>query len=615
MKKILAAFVVAGTLLTSGCVPFLSQLPSVAPSLPGGATLQPGATPTPAPVEIVPLTGVTLVGTGEYGENAPVRFTAANQAEYRYKVLEEKPEKAPETLDDSWLPAQSGADLANTGGRNIALAVLGAGGKVTRFAYYAYVPGYVYYPAEGAEGAFSPAALSMLAAVAGKPMNMKTEGKPEGVLFAPFAEGTPYAGNYAAGLSFYYGFAQPVYAPAAGKVSGVGANYVALYLEGQGVTLVLSGLLAPGVEAGAEVSVGTRLGVAGANGTADGLVRLHIEAQAGEKDRPFYAVGDKQALLANFYDPRALLQSASFAAPSPYELWGNTPGNMNNKAMAFYMEGFYYFANDKDAGRLYKMDAATGERTRLSKDKAAFITGDGEWIYYSNLSSNSRLFRIKPNGEGRERIANVFADYLTVRGDWIYFRNYTRGSHLYRVRKDGTGIEAVYKRMAWSYVPLEDGLYYIDGAQKERIYRLTITRPEATEETPNPELQIEQLKITDNGAAYLETDGQYLYYTHKADNNKIYKFNPATGEHARILQESAEMLVHYNGRLYFVASADNQRIYSIDLNGGDKQLVTERAYCTDVAVTGNRLFFRQANAEQPQYYIDLSTGEEVRIDS
>lgn len=625
MKKTLPLLLLL-LFVCSACMPFLPQLPNIGPST-APPSLQPTATPA-----ISALSGVRLYGTGQ--QDGMVNFEAANEAVYYYKVMEAAPEKASAAVDNTWQPIQGKtAQLSGTGGLNIAVAVVNTSLEVLRFGFYTYVPGFLYYPADGSsvEGQtyFSPGAVNMLSALSGMSLSLRDGlGRPLNKLYETYGEGHPYKGLYTAGADFAMGFLQPLYAPLAGEVTAVVSETgtVALYLSND-ITLFISGLQTTAVSVGQQLEAGSFIGIAGDKGTYNGLVRVRVEARPGRQTQGIFYTDNTAALLQNSLDPRVLFAEAPAFAGSPYLRLGNTPGNINNKGMAFYLDGAYYYSNDDDRGRLYQFSPATGESTRLSKDTAAFITGCNGWLYYSNLSDNSRLYKIRTDGTDRKKLLNSFSDYLTLQGDWIYFRNYTKGSKLYRVRTDGTDAQELYSGMSWSYVLSNGGLFFVNGSKREHIYFLTVTDlpqptpdPSATAEptggptaTPAPAFSAEAVEITDHSAAFLETDGASLYYVNKTDGNKIYKAKTDGSEPALFLDESAEMLCYYNGFLYFVAMGDNQKIARVRTDGTGRETVVEKAYCTDLCITGNALYYRQDTGDQPQFRLNLFTFEEQQL--
>ena len=61
---------------------------------------------------------------------------------------------------------------------------------------------------------------------------------------------------------------------------------------------------------------------------------------------------------------------------------GNTAGNLYNGGLFCESNGVVYFSNSYDSGKLYAMDAASGECKKLSEGNASFICAANGYLYY-----------------------------------------------------------------------------------------------------------------------------------------------------------------------------------------------------------------------------------------
>lgn len=58
------------------------------------------------------------------------------------------------------------------------------------------------------------------------------------------------------------------------------------------------------------------------------------------------------------------------------------------------------------------------------------------WIYYINESDIGRVYKIKTDGTERQRVNNMIAHQMYVLDDWIYY--YGWEGKLYRMKTDGS---------------------------------------------------------------------------------------------------------------------------------------------------------------------------------
>ena len=82
---------------------------------------------------------------------------------------------------------------------------------------------------------------------------------------------------------------------------------------------------------------------------------------------------------------------------------------------AYEKEGYIYYSNIQDDHRLYRINLSTGENMRLTKSRAQYIVGYGDWIYFSNYSNGAYLARIRTDGTEesivyREKVSNLFIE-------------------------------------------------------------------------------------------------------------------------------------------------------------------------------------------------------------
>lgn len=88
---------------------------------------------------------------------------------------------------------------------------------------------------------------------------------------------------------------------------------------------------------------------------------------------------------------------------------------------AYELNGYIYYSNVEDNHRLYRLNLQTGESTRISKNRAQFIVGYGDWLYYSNYSKGAYLTKIKTDGTQESVIYQDQVKDLFIDNGFLFF--------------------------------------------------------------------------------------------------------------------------------------------------------------------------------------------------
>lgn len=64
----------------------------------------------------------------------------------------------------------------------------------------------------------------------------------------------------------------------------------------------------------------------------------------------------------------------------------------------------------------------------------------GDTFYFSNQADQNKLYKINKDGTGRQRVGNVRAPYFAIYGSSIYLSNYMDSGYLYKMGLDGSGL-------------------------------------------------------------------------------------------------------------------------------------------------------------------------------
>ena len=108
----------------------------------------------------------------------------------------------------------------------------------------------------------------------------------------------------------------------------------------------------------------------------------------------------------------------------------------------------------------YRMRLDGTEVTDLSDNFGDFVTIRDGWIYYADLDDDGKLYRMRVDGSGQELLASDRCRSINLIEDWIYYAGYnSEGWGIYRIRTDGTDRERL--RDGGGCLQIVDGEIYI----------------------------------------------------------------------------------------------------------------------------------------------------------
>ena len=128
----------------------------------------------------------------------------------------------------------------------------------------------------------------------------------------------------------------------------------------------------------------------------------------------------------------------------PEEPRGNTTGNIANGGLVAYSEGWIYYSNREDQGKLYKKREDGSDATLLSNNRAVEINVVGDWVYYNNGNLSNRwgnIYKIRTDGTQEILLNEQDSSWVQVVGDWIYYIGFDMENNktsLYKMKTDGS---------------------------------------------------------------------------------------------------------------------------------------------------------------------------------
>lgn len=259
---------------------------------------------------------------------------------------------------------------------------------------------------------------------------------------------------------------------------------------------------------------------------------------------------------------------------------GNTGGNIvNNGIVALDSEGYIYYSNPTDKEALYKMAFDGVYNKKISEDKAQYINVSQDFIYYSNYTQGGRLYKSKLDGSQKQLVVDDKAAYITLSGEDIYYSNHSDGGKLYKVKKNGS--DAV----------LNHG---------------------------NPAIVDNNSSNSQVGeVAYINMDGNWIYYINYADGHKPYVINKEGTYRGKLSDEYATSLQVYGDWVYYCSGNGTISKVKKDGTGGViaiKGKASEINKGFYINVLGEWLYYSNVEDGNKLYKVKTDgSGEKIKL--
>jgi hypothetical protein len=176
---------------------------------------------------------------------------------------------------------------------------------------------------------------------------------------------------------------------------------------------------------------------------------------------------------------------------------GNTTGNISNGGLAAMRDGWIYYRNTSDGGRIYAMRADGSDRRRVSEDGVGGNTNVvGDTIYYTSWQ---RIYSIRTDGSNMQRIgSDEWVTHISVIGDWIYYVSQTERGVI-RIRTDGSGRQQLNDDLSSLLAVYGDVIYYSNRDDNNKLYTMRVDGSD-------------RRKLSDDQAFCINVVGNVIYY-------------------------------------------------------------------------------------------------------
>lgn len=282
-------------------------------------------------------------------------------------------------------------------------------------------------------------------------------------------------------------------------------------------------------------------------------------------------------------------------------------------------DGEYYYISSVKATTtraIYRFDESLQRVNVLHDNTSYFIEHEGYGYYIRNDSKRKseyeHLFRTHLATNVEEKLVNAAITGYTVAEDQLFYST-ERG--IYVANLDGsnaqqlTGSAASQNANIYRMRVLYGDLYYAVGEKENILYKIPIGGGEAQ-------------RVTGDGTyhfTFVEKDGNtyilYNVYSEKNRGSMSMRTIDLDGNPVDIFPRLNTITTHhfqvYKGYLYYCDSGSGCAIYRMNLDTGDKELLTNRIYSTRIYIGNDKLLTIDDNTNP--YAMDLDGSNMRRL--
>ncbi len=226
-----------------------------------------------------------------------------------------------------------------------------------------------------------------------------------------------------------------------------------------------------------------------------------------------------------------------------------------------------------------KLDGSEETPTRLTEDKAEYLTYYNNYLYYANASESNNLYKISTNANNAKGTClwEEKVSYIIENNGILYFNSnagLTNGSAIRKyIISSNTCIKLTTD--AGKYLTFADNkIYYVNNDLLtgtlfgDGIYCVSATR---TEDSSLPGMKVLEAE-NGNGYSSLTSDGTNLYY-YKLHDKHFYSYDIAEETETDLMASFVVVdtttlstnpyakITEHNGELYYINARDNNYLY------------------------------------------------------
>ncbi len=285
---------------------------------------------------------------------------------------------------------------------------------------------------------------------------------------------------------------------------------------------------------------------------------------------------------------------------------GNTTGNLYNGGMFCVYDGYVYFSNPDDKGKLYRMKEDGSELEKIHDDSVSGLNISNGYIYYvkDNMAGDiafispemsNGINRLKIGQKKTETLHQGVSDALLMYGNNLYYRAYNENTGAYYIRKastDGKSDESL----------LEDPCLLLDAANDKIFYANTVGNHNLMYYDPDEN----QSRIAYAGNFYMPDFAKdYIYYIDLDNNHKITRLGYFTLE-TEVLSDDYAVKFNVNeatGDIYYQCENTDKShaLKKMKMDGSGQGVVSKGSY-TNINFTEEYVYFYSVESGSAELY-------------
>lgn len=286
---------------------------------------------------------------------------------------------------------------------------------------------------------------------------------------------------------------------------------------------------------------------------------------------------------------------------------GNTIGNLNNYGIYAEQDGWIYFADNMNGGKLTKIKEDLSYHTVLTDEPVFNINIVSEWIYFS-VDQDFRVFRMKNDGSERQQIGNITSILnIIVEGDVLFFANLLDEDKLYRINVDGSGLKKLTNSTIFKLTIEFDWIYYTsvktvypDEPNEVVTFSIRKVMKDGSSDT---------LVFKDGGRNLIAYEG-WLYFTSVPNGNRLYRVRYDGRDNTRISDDLISELSLVGNRLFY-STEDSGVLISCEFDGRDSHVLLSAMYPSRLTgIIGDWIYIERFDLKRRVYRITRD-GKEI----
>ena len=177
----------------------------------------------------------------------------------------------------------------------------------------------------------------------------------------------------------------------------------------------------------------------------------------------------------------------------------NTAGLIGVDSDIYYIKGENYSYTEPNT--VYKMDLDGNGRSRIDNlelGSLSFPILNNGWIYYTNVEDAGKLYKIRTNGMDKTKLTDVEVLDPQIVNEWIFYFD-TSDYHIYKVKFDGSEKTKITDERPYSYIIDEEWMYYTNREDNGTLYKIRLDGSE-------------KRKLNNDRSNVIDVHGDYAYF-------------------------------------------------------------------------------------------------------